>query len=172
MDTLASVITDRSRRLESRLLAAIAVEYSRQAGFGAPPRPSVGERTFACVRRTDSYDVWVIHWGPGSATPMHDHGDSNGALLVVDGTLVERLPAPDGSGRVRRKVLRRRARRLMARNHVHEVANESAAGATTVHVYSPPLSVMNHYERAEGVAPRVVHRELIRESRGTHVVVA
>src|SRR5450631_3388941 len=97
-----------ANRLNRRLLAAIAVEYSRQTGLGAGPEPAAGERTFECVRRTDSYDLWVIHWGPGSGTPMHDHGDSSGALLVVDGTLVERVPSSDGSGRVRRKVLRRR----------------------------------------------------------------
>ena len=161
-----------AERLDRRLLAAIAVEYSRRAALRAGTPRAMGERTFECVERTDSYDVWVINWGPGSATPMHDHGESQGALFVVAGTLVERRPARDGAGPVRRKVLRRRARRLMASEHVHEITNESGTTATTVHVYSPPLDVMHHYEVTDAGAPVVVHREVIRETRGTHVVVA
>lgn len=30
--------------------------------------------------------------------------------------------------------------------YVHEVRNTSTAPAVSVHVYSPPLTVMNHYE--------------------------
>ena len=47
----------------------------------------------------------------------------------------------------------------MAPSHVHEVANESNDIAASIHVYSPPLETMQHYELTNESAPRVMHRE-------------
>lgn len=142
-------------------LARIALEYSRELAGSARPALEPGERAFECVLRTDTYDVWLIHWGSGSGTPMHDHGRSAGVLSVIDGALVERRPRRFRWGRLRQRVLRALEWQIMTPAHVHEIVNESAAPATSVHVYSPPLEVMYHYEVAAGVAPRVIHRELI-----------
>jgi Cysteine dioxygenase type I len=139
-------------------LTLIALEYSRQLAGSPRPALEVGERAYECVLRTDTHDVWLIHWGPGSGTPMHDHGRSAGVLSVVDGVLVERRPRRFRIGRVRQRVVRALEWRVMTPAHVHEIANESAVAATSVHVYSPPLDVMHHYEIERG-ALRVVHRE-------------
>ncbi len=142
-------------------LARIALEYSRELAGLARPALEPGERAFECVLRTDAYDVWLVHWGTGNATPMNDHSCSAGVLSVVDGALVERRPRRFRLGRIRQRVLRALEWQVMTPAHVHEVANESVDPATSVHVYSPPLEVMHHYEIAAGVTPRAVHRDLI-----------
>ena len=35
----------------------------------------------------------------------------------------------------------------IARGQVHGVSNTASEGATSVHVYSPPITTMNYYER-------------------------
>jgi Cysteine dioxygenase type I len=165
MDAFDLVSVDRTDRLSRRAVAGLALEYSREAVHAARPVLGAGERAFECIRRTDAYDLWIIHWGPGSGTPMHDHGDSVGALSVVHGMLVERRPARTRAGGLRQRTLRAPDRKVMSRSHVHEVANESAQTATSVHVYSPPLDIMHHYEIRPDTAARVVHTELVRPVR-------
>jgi hypothetical protein len=48
--------------------------------------------------------------------------------------------------------------RAFGPGHVHRVANPSAAVATSVHVYSPPLETMDFY-RADGVGLSHTHSE-------------
>ena len=44
---------------------------------------------------------------------------------------------------------------------MHAVANESGAPAASIHVYSPPLSTMHHYEDTADAPLRVLHREQV-----------
>ena len=142
--------------LSPRLLAAVARDHADTARFDAVPEPAPFERTFVCVQRTRTHDVWLIRWAPGSRATLHDHGHSAGVLCVVDGELVEFQP--DGRhGHGLRQVLRRSDHRPMPPSHVHEVVNESPVIAASVHVYSPPLDVMHRYETV-GRDLRVVNR--------------
>jgi hypothetical protein len=149
--------------LPPRLLAAIALDQADAARFDDVARPAPFERTFACVQRTTTYDVWLIRWGQHSRASLHDHGDSAGVLRVVAGELVEYQPNPAARGRMSRRVLRRSAHRPMSPSHVHEVVNESPVVAASVHVYSPPLDVIHHYEIAD-TDLRIVHRVLTARS--------
>ena len=169
MDT--SEATDRPTTLTRRQLAGLASQYGREV---APEAPTLahGERAYSCVQRTEQFDLWVIHWGAGSGTAVHDHGDSAGALFVVGGELVEHRPPRLRAGRARRSVLRASDRHLMSRTHVHAIVNESLVTATSVHAYSPPLTVMQHYERTSGAGLRGGHRELVAHTRDTSTAVA
>ncbi len=79
--------------------------------------------------------------GPPTSTPgsspgravarstLHDHGDSAGAVSVIDGTLVEAVPWREDSGRLvvaAQRVPRPGRRSASAPGHVHDVTNESA----------------------------------------------
>jgi hypothetical protein len=94
--------------------------------------------------------VWLIHWGSGSGVDAHDHGGSGGALHVVRGELVERHHDHVVAPVVRR--LRARSTRTFPVGHVHEVHNRGRRTATSVHVYSPPLTDMTFYR--EPAVPR------------------
>jgi predicted metal-dependent enzyme (double-stranded beta helix superfamily) len=147
--------------LPIRLLAAIAVDYSFSAAFEVLASPRPGERTSARVHHSATHDIWLIRWGAGSRTVLHDHGGSAGALYVAQGDLVERRPNPAGTGRPLRRDLRARDQRPMSASHVHEVANESIVTAASIHVYSPPLEAMHHYELRHESELRLMRREVV-----------
>jgi hypothetical protein len=146
--------------LPPRLLAALAVDQSAFAEFGALAAPGPGERSHQRVLLGETHDVWLIRWGPGSATAMHDHGGSTGALYVFDGTLVEYRPGRYRGDSARRRSLGSSTSRTMQANHVHAVVNESDTIAASVHVYSPPLTTMQHYEVTDA-ALRMTHNEVV-----------
>jgi predicted metal-dependent enzyme (double-stranded beta helix superfamily) len=147
--------------LPPRLLSALAFKHAGVARFEDVAEPQSGERTSARVFHNATHDVWLIRWGPGARTELHDHGDSAGAICVVAGELVENRPNPAGVGKPLRRVLRELDDRPMAPSHVHEVANESDTVAASVHVYSPPLATMRHFDLANGSELRMIGRELI-----------
>ena len=160
-DPGARPVRNPSLPLPPRLLAALAIKHAGIAGFEAIAEPLPGERSSARVLCSETHDIWLIRWGAGSRTELHDHGDSAGALYVVSGELVEHRPNPAGRGRPLRRVLRALDDRPMAPSHVHEVANESDTVGTSVHVYSPPLATMHHFDLTHDSELRMIRREVI-----------
>jgi mannose-6-phosphate isomerase-like protein (cupin superfamily) len=91
--------------------------------------------------------VWLLSWLPGQGTPLHDHGRSAGAFAIAGGTLTERVVTRRGpqvphqsttdltTGRVR----------WFGPHHVHQVQNSLPEPAVSIHVYTPPLRLMNTY---------------------------
>jgi mannose-6-phosphate isomerase-like protein (cupin superfamily) len=107
-----------------------------------------GVRRWRLLARTDDFDAWVIAWPQGGRVELHDHGPSRGALVVLEGSLVESVPWRDDGGMLtlaRNLVRPGRILRLDA-GHVHDVTNESRQPALSVHVYAPPLAAMTHYD--------------------------
>jgi uncharacterized RmlC-like cupin family protein len=147
--------------LPPRLLSALAIKHAGIASFEEIAEPEAGDRTSARVFCSEAYDIWLIRWGAGSRTELHDHGDSAGALYVVSGELVEHRPNPAGRGRPLRRVLRALDDRPMPPTHVHEIANWSDTVASSVHVYSPPLATMNHFDVTPDSELRMIRREVI-----------
>lgn len=94
---------------------------------------------------TDSYEVWVIGWTTGQNVRVHDHGDSTGAFVVTEGELTEVLPS-GGSGGVVERTLGAGRLRHLALGTVHDVVNRAVEPATSIHVYSPPLTSMTYYD--------------------------
>jgi Cysteine dioxygenase type I len=74
----------------------------------------------------------------------HDHGRSAGALLVVEGELVEVVPRAGGPA-VERALGAGPVRHLPV-GAVHDVVNRAPEPATSLHAYSPPLSAMTYYD--------------------------
>lgn len=109
------------------------------------------------------WEAYLITWPSGHGVELHDHGGSAGAVAVVEGHLVELVaarpgqatppgPGTPGSGAGPRPLVRvalpsGSTRRVPARR-VHDVVNAGAAPATSIHVYSPPLTTMTFYDDA------------------------
>src|SRR3954447_11745505 len=94
------------------------------------------ERVRRRLLATPIYEVWLLGWAPGQSVGLHDHGDANGAFVVVDGQLVETTLAAEAV------VSETRAAGDLGRvpcGSVHDVANHSPRNATSIHVYSQPL---------------------------------
>jgi Cysteine dioxygenase type I len=97
----------------------------------------------------DVFEAWVIGWFSGQGLELHDHGESAAAVVVAEGRLHETTLGDHGlevctldRGRVRR----------IPPKTVHGVTNIDARAATSIHVYSPPLDQMTHYD-GTGRAP-------------------
>jgi predicted metal-dependent enzyme (double-stranded beta helix superfamily) len=130
---------DRARLADLVHLAAATGEWS------ALVRYAEDERWYHRLERGESHEVWLLSWLPGQRTGFHDHCGSSGAFAVVQGELRERTPAAGRARPVSAAFPAGRARSFGPR-YVHEVVNESAAPAVSIHAYSPPLAGMRRYE--------------------------
>jgi mannose-6-phosphate isomerase-like protein (cupin superfamily) len=124
-------------------------------------RPHVAHDADERVRRrllaTPAYEVWLLGWTPRQSVGLHDHGDANGAFVVVDGELVETSVIDAARHDDARRVgdLAR-----VPAGAVHDVANRSRRNATSIHIYSEPLSAMGFYGRhGELVRVEAVHEQ-------------
>ncbi len=116
------------------------------------------ERWFTRLAAHDDHDVWLIGWDSYQGVDLHDHGGSSGALYVVEGELLETSTRRDRGVFVQEQHLVAGTARAFGPGHVHRVVNPSAAVATSVHVYSPPLETMDFYA-ARGTALESTHSE-------------
>jgi Cysteine dioxygenase type I len=111
------------------------------------------DRWFVRLHGDDEVDIWLISWVPGQRTELHDHGGSLGALTLLSGSLDEFRW--DGE-RLRRRRLEAGDQAAFPLGWVHDVvwARTATSAAVpppadptlSVHVYSPPLTVMSYYE--------------------------
>jgi quercetin dioxygenase-like cupin family protein len=89
---------------------------------------------------TEAYEVWVIGWTQGQQVRPHDHGGSSAAVLVVEGELTEVTLLGNRHRLVPGQV------HLLGPRVVHDVLNRGDGAATSIHVYSPPLTQMTYYD--------------------------
>ncbi len=106
-------------------------------------------RYYARIAAETDWEAWLLTWLPGQGTPWHDHGDSSGSFLVLQGELTERVAVrhePDGRT-VGHEATRLRAgrQRTFGHTYVHQVGNEGFDPAVSLHVYAPRLTVMTTY---------------------------
>jgi len=94
-----------------------------------------------------SAQVWLLSWLPGQGTPLHDHGASAGAFAVARGTLTERVVAQRRTGPPQQNTADLTAGRVrhFGPHYVHQVVNTVSEAAVSIHVYTPPLRLMNTY---------------------------
>jgi hypothetical protein len=97
----------------------------------------------------DGVQIWLLSWLSGQGTPLHDHGRSAGAFAVVRGELTERVVStgPAGLHTFHARLGVDRLRQF-GTHYVHQVTNDDAEPAVSVHVYTPALREMNTYEVA------------------------
>jgi hypothetical protein len=131
----------------------------------------------------DDFEAWLLGWPVGEGIELHDHGTSSGALVVVEGTLLETYihasdwvrpggrPFLGGSRRHCRGDTPRppRHRRLpegalvsFGPDHIHDVVNGGARQALSIHVYSPRLRSMTFYENRPDRGLAAVRTEVSR----------
>lgn len=101
-------------------------------------------RWYQRLVRDEEHEIWLLSWLPGQHTGFHGHGTSAGAFTVARGFLFERA-APGGRPEPSGRTLAPGAVRSFGPAYVHDVRNESAWPAVSIHAYSPPLSSMRRY---------------------------
>ena len=88
------------------------------------------ERFSVLVERTDDHEVWLMSWLPGQSTDLHDHGSATGAFTIVSGVLTETVMRAGVT-----HDLKPGQSRVFAPNYVHQVVNNGADPAVSIHVY-------------------------------------
>ena len=106
-------------------------------------------RWYQRLLREEDREVWLLSWLPGQRTGFHDHGSSAGAFTVVHGCLRERT-APGGRPDPVGTALPPGSVRSFGPRYIHDVANDAAAPAVSVHAYSPPLTTMDRFDVSGG----------------------
>jgi rhodanese-related sulfurtransferase/predicted metal-dependent enzyme (double-stranded beta helix superfamily) len=123
---------------------------------------------------TPIVEVWLIGWAPGQGTPPHDHGGTEGAMTVVQGTLsedvYEGVTLQDAEVHPARTLTRHVGSVAMfGLDHVHRVRNLGQVNASSIHAYSPPGKPMRWYgiEAQRQVAGRArTVDQMVRQARG------
>lgn len=110
------------------------------------------DRWYTRLADAGGHEAWLLTWLPGQPVCWHDHGGSAGAFLVVSGQLRE--DTTGGSQHLSTGTGRR-----FGAQHVHQVVNDGALPAISLHVYSPALTSMTRYELVDGtLRPLAVER--------------
>jgi len=107
-----------------------------------------GERWWTRLEGPPGTDVWLLSWLRSQGTELHDHGESGAAFTVVVGTLTETRPDPQG--RLVPLKLRVGQAQTVEPGAIHDVVNDHAEPAVSIHAYSPRLERMTYYTRAAG----------------------
>jgi predicted metal-dependent enzyme (double-stranded beta helix superfamily) len=136
---------DLDRTELTRLAIAISQEDRLWRSY---VRHDANERVYRQLYRDPNVDIWLICWMHRQDTGYHDHDRSSGAVCVCEGTLWEDYFQRQEDGWIREQTRQHHAGSCFdfAATYIHGVRNEGNEPATSVHVYSPALWRMGHYE--------------------------
>jgi cysteine dioxygenase len=120
------------------------------------PHVAFDARQYRRVRlfRNDQWEALLLCWLPGQGTTLHDHGGSVGVSLVLSGALREKRHVSQGEG----QPLALRADDVASAGSVavelvetiHEMTAVGPGPAISLHLYSPPLTVLGAHDAATG----------------------
>ncbi|MGB9182264.1 MAG: cysteine dioxygenase family protein [Pyrinomonadaceae bacterium] len=117
------------------------------------PYRSFKPKTYARHRvcRSDHAELLVLCWKPGQRTPIHDHNGSHGAVRICEGVMWETMFAQDEA----QKLYYQSACEWTSGGvtgadvpDIHQLGNPEVSGQdlVTLHLYAPPLGVLNTYK--------------------------
>ena len=103
------------------------------------------------VMRNEFAELLVLCWRPGQRTPIHDHNGSYGAVRVCEGVMWETIFQLDDEHRLYYHSAREWSPGETAAADVpdiHQIGNPDVSGRdlVTLHLYAPPLGVLNTYK--------------------------
>jgi hypothetical protein len=153
---------DRSERRQSALARRELARWQVRLGameLGAwafQPRTGEGGRWYLRLPSPQGCETWLIYWPPGSAAPLHDHGDASAVALVLRGELRERACA---QGEWFERSWQAQSSVELPKHIRHTVWNEGKQAAYSVHVYAPGLASMTYYEHSAGGILRAIRTE-------------
>ena len=109
------------------------------------------------VARTDDFELILLCWQPGQATPIHDHAGSDGWMFGVQGTLEEVRyhwkKLEDGCiecTRFEKGELQPTGISYINDDMgIHAIENVGGDRAVSLHLYSPPIDACVYYSEDE-----------------------
>lgn len=105
-----------------------------------------GEGSFALLWRNEHSEAWLNQWWEPRDTGFHDHGGSCVGVYVLEGRARAEGLVVNGP----RRAIDYRAGEWFSApaTGIHRMEHEP--GAVTIHVYSPPISTIGHYDVVDG----------------------
>lgn len=98
--------------------------------------------------------TWLLTWGPGQGSGLHDHRGSAWAFVVMRGSLREDVVDEAGQVHARSRAVGDVS--SFRSNVVHELRNEGTEGAVSLHAFRPELAGLTPYVLEGGrVVPSV-----------------
>jgi cysteine dioxygenase len=103
------------------------------------------------VMRNEFAELLILCWKPGQRTPIHDHNGSYGAVRVCEGVMWETVFALNNE----HQLYYQSAREWNVGEatgadipDIHQIGNPEVSGQdlVTLHLYAPPLGVLNTYK--------------------------
>lgn len=148
----------------AQLLSAYASAHDDWRRF-AHFRPDAYTRNL--VARNEWFEMLVLCWSPGQASPIHDHAGQHCWMGILEGTVEETqfdFPSVPGAP------LRERATRAFQRGKVayihddiglHRVRPSAGGSGVSLHLYSKPIDTCRVFDPSDG---RVLERSLLYHS--------
>jgi hypothetical protein len=137
--------------LDRPTMVGLAADLVLEERFWQPfARHDTETRFYRQLYRDPNVDVWLICWVDGQSTGYHDHDRSAGAVCVCTGTLLEDWFRVEEDGWVRERTTTHQAGGSFDFDaaDIHGVRHPGigAQAASSIHLYSPALWRMGHYE--------------------------
>ena len=130
--------------LEPEECAALAGAAAALVDLAALDRS--GEGTFDLLWRNEHSEGWLNRWWEPRDTGYHDHGGSCVGVHVLEGRARNEALVVGGPRRMREYGAGESF--SFPGDGIHRMEHER--GAVTIHVYSPPLRTIGHYEIVDG----------------------
>jgi hypothetical protein len=105
-----------------------------------------GEGSFTLLWRTAHSEAWLNTWWEERDTGYHDHAGSCVGVHVLEGTVRNEALLIGGPRRIREYVAGESF--SFPGSGIHRMEHER--GAVTIHVYSPPIREIGHYDVVDG----------------------
>ncbi|RNI19884.1 cysteine dioxygenase [Flexivirga caeni] len=128
-------------------LVRMARLFAHEAGVARTIERSGAERKRHQLTHTPHLEVWVMTWPPGASTDWHDHGAADGAMVVVEGELID---VQWRGGSEHWLELRPGDDAAVAAGTAHSLTNVGDGYAVTIHAYAPGLTEMTPYTWENG----------------------
>lgn len=110
---------------------------------------SPGHYTRNPIALGPAYQALVLCWLPGQESVIHDHTGSSCGVRVLEGACTEIAFTWQADGSLAERpacVLPPGAICGTQDNDIHKICNYTSGNLITLHIYSPPLEVMNTYK--------------------------
>ncbi|MDF2652993.1 MAG: cysteine dioxygenase [Paenibacillus sp.] len=130
IDALIS-LKENGRLLESDIPQPDELPYGRKVLYG-----------------NTNFEVILVHLPAFCTTRIHDHGESIGAALVLEGQLINTLFKSNDAGSVQpyeHQHVMKDELFIATRKQIHQMSNPHAEKVVSLHIYAPPLNNVQVY---------------------------
>lgn len=149
-DCISPVIQSiREPSCEQLIDALMRLKAHRELLAGDLPQPDELPYGRKVLYTSDDVEVILVHLPAHAATRIHDHGQSIGAALVLEGQLLNVIYRLVESGdALENEVHYTRSEELFLaeRSQIHQMRNPYSERVVSLHMYTPPLCGVQVYE--------------------------